>query len=468
VRQHLVAASATIALMLVVVLALADRLALHAAASMLAQELRQTDTQSIAGRGGGQGRGGQLMLDAAGTPMAGMGWMHGNGRGPGWRDATAGTAWPLAPTVLARGELQGYGMLPWVPQSVVWAARAVPSTGGGQAVLLVWNRTSAVRGAVYTTYLLVIGAILLTFLISLGFLAQAVRSVTRTLTAVTHAGRAMAQGQFAVTIPPQPTAELHELSTVVTGLATSLGQTMGDLQREHARLRQLEQAQRQFVADASHELRAPLSTMALTLDAWHDGLLAPDERPAAVTHLRTEVRRLGRMVTQLLDLSHIESGRQVLAREPLDLHEISVQVVAAMAASPRAPVTIDIPAGLPGVLGDRDAVYRILRNLLDNARRFTDTEGAICVWAKVEGDGVQLGVADTGRGIPEAVRLRVWDRFARAERERASEDGGSGLGLAIVKALAEAMGGTVGLTSAEATGTSVWVCLAKAENERQA
>jgi signal transduction histidine kinase len=296
---------------------------------------------------------------------------------------------------------------------------------------------------------------------------QTMYGVTRTLTTVTEAGRQMAAGDFAVVIPPQPTAELHQLSTVITDLASSLDSTLGNLRTEHARLQQMEQAQRQFVADASHELRAPLSTMALTLDAWHDGLLATEERPEAMTHLRTEVKRLGRMVAQLLDLSRIETGRQPITLEALDIHAISIQVLQSMAALPGAPITLDISDNLPPAHGDRDAVHRILRNLLDNARRFTPPDGVIRVWAKEEADGIFLGVTDTGCGIPESVRHRVWDRFARAERERAADDAGTGLGLAIVKALAEAMGGHVDLTSAEGQGTTVWVSLTKLENESE-
>jgi len=462
-RQHLVAASVTITLMLVVVLLLADRLALHTAAYALAQELRQSDAATVA-ISGGPGRGGRLVLDATGTPLTGMGWGHGNGRGPGWQQMTAITPWSLAPTVLARGELQGNGTLPWAPLPVVWAARAATDDTGAPVILLAWTRTSMVRGTASATYVLVIGSVVLAFLISMGFLMQTVWSVTRTLTTVTTAGRRMAEGNFAVAIPPQPTAELHELRTVITDLASSLDQTMGDLRTEQVRLQQMEQAQRQFVADASHELRAPLSTMSLTLDAWHDGLLQADERPEAVAHFRTEVKRLGRMVAQLLDLSRIETGRQLITVEPLDLHAISAQVLETMASLPGAPITEDMPADLPPVTGDRDAVHRILRNLLDNARRFTPADGAIRLWAKEEADGIHLGVTDTGCGIPAAVRQRMWDRFARAERERAGDDTGTGLGLAIVKALAEAMGGDVGLTSTEGVGTTAWVRLAKAEN----
>jgi two-component system sensor histidine kinase BaeS len=114
---------------------------------------------------------------------------------------------------------------------------------------------------------------------------------------------------------------------------------------------------------------------------------------------------------------------------------------------------------LPPVLADPDAVHRMLFNLLDNARRFTPADGVIRLWARAEDDRIVFGVTDTGSGIAAEAVERMWDRFARADRVRAAQDTGSGLGLAIVKALAEAMNGTVGLTSADGGGTTAWFSL---------
>lgn len=463
-RQHLIAASITLGLMLIVVLFLADHLALQSASYALAQELRDDDVQAVLA-GGGQGRGGRLLLDASGHPLrgSGMGWMRRNGWGPGWQEQANESAWSMAPVVLVKQELQGTGNLPWVPHPVVWAARVVSDSNSEPAILIIWNRTSAVRGAAKMTYTLVIAAIGLAFLVNLAFLVRTIRRVTRTLTTVTNAGRQMVAGDFAVTIPQQSTAELDDLRRVITDLATHLDTTLTDLQAEHQRLVRLEQAQRQFVADASHEMRAPLSTMALTLDAWHDGLLQPAEQADAVGHLRDEVKRLGRMVTQLLDLSRIESGREPLTLAPTDLREVCTQIHDLLADLPGAPITLEVPVDLPKVMADRDALHRIIRNLLDNARRFTPGDGNIRLWATVDAGGVQCGVTDTGCGIPAEITERVWDRFARAERERAGGDTGTGLGLAIVKALTEAMHGDVGLTSINGHGTTVCIRLPVSE-----
>jgi two-component system sensor histidine kinase BaeS len=115
------------------------------------------------------------------------------------------------------------------------------------------------------------------------------------------------------------------------------------------------------------------------------------------------------------------------------------------------------------VLADPDAVHRMLRNLVENARRFTPPDGTILLWAETEATTVRMGVSDTGSGIAPEELPRIWDRFARAAQARADGTAGTGLGLAIVKALAEAQGGTVGAESEPGVRTTVWVRLPLAE-----
>ncbi|MHB1457300.1 MAG: sensor histidine kinase [Armatimonadota bacterium] len=463
-RQNIIAVSITLGLVLLIVLFLADHLALQSAAQGLAQEISDVDERTLF-IPGGQGRGGRIVLDSKGRISAdSRGWRHRGGMGAGRQQMNYDAVWALAPDVLANGEKRGISVLPWTGQSMVWAARTVTVSSGEEFILVVWSRTSNVRGAARTIYILIIIAIGLAFLINTGFLAYTIRGVTRTLNDVTSAGRKMVNGDFNVSIPSQTTAELDDLSKVITDLALHLDLTLTELKTEQMRLTKLEQAQRQFVADASHELRAPLSAMTITLDAWHDGLLREEEYSEALDTLRSESKRLGRMVSQLLDLSRIQSGRQLFKNDVIDVCEMSNRVLETMNSTQGAPIDIDIPDNLPGVIADPDALHRILRNLLDNARRFTPAEGRITIWAKVDGDRVRIGVTDNGCGIPEESIHRMWDRFARAERERAGDATGTGLGLAIVKALVEAMDGTVGLDSLEGKGTTVWVSLNTAKN----
>lgn len=456
-RQHGLAALVTLVLMGLCLLLLADRLSLHSAEQSLVNEIREADLSHMT-QGLAQRRGGWLLLDAGGVPLRGRGRMLCGGMGPGWMAQMTGS-WSLAPAVMAGRERHGVGQLPWTPEAVVWAARAVPQEGSDPVILVAWNRVGAIRAAAGATYSLVIAAIVLASLISLALTWRTFTGITGVITAVTDSGRRMAAGDFAVHVPEQPARELDELARVVTGLATHLDQSINKLRNEHARLLRLEGAQRQFVADASHELRAPLSAMAITLDAWRDGLLRPDEELDAIAGIRQEVSRLGRMVEQLLDLSRIESGRQPLAILPLQIEPILREVLDTCEHLPGVKIILDTAADLPPVQADADALHRILRNLLDNARRFTPETGSIHVRACGNGQCVRIEVRDTGSGMSDDDLQRAWDRFSRTEQARADGRSGAGLGLAIVRALVDAMDGETGLESREGAGTTVWFTL---------
>jgi signal transduction histidine kinase len=452
-RSYIVAGLVTLALVLLGLLLLADHLALRAATGALAREVRIA-TPAMASEGCGQmmgaGRRGQALLDGAGCPL----------NGP---MATRCLPWISASYILESGEGHGIGQLPWVPGQVVWAARVIARTEDAPRILVAWNRVDAIRAAAGATYGLVILATLLAFLVSLGLAMRTTRGVARVLVEVTASGERMAAGDFQVQLPEQPTAELDQLSRVVSELAQGLDATLADLRAEHQRLANLEGLQRQFVADASHELRAPLASIALLLDAGRDGLLRPEEQAALLGQLRAEIARLSGMVEGLLDLSRLESGRELVAPMPMELVPALDAVTAGFHGLPGAPVTVQAPGDLPMVLADPDAVHRMLRNLVENARRFTPPDGTILLWAETEATTVRMGVSDTGSGIAPEELPRIWDRFARAAQARADGTAGTGLGLAIVKALAEAQGGTVGAESEPGVRTTVWVRLPLAE-----
>ncbi|GAA0658869.1 ATP-binding protein [Kitasatospora atroaurantiaca] len=203
-----------------------------------------------------------------------------------------------------------------------------------------------------------------------------------------------------------------------------LATTLNDLL---ARLDAATRQQRQFVADAAHELRSPLSSLRTQLEvaARHPGsaqwrTLAPD--------LAEEAERLSRLVDDLVWLARLDA-RPRLRRRPVDLDEIVFTEV--RHARQQTPLVIDESAvGAARVSGDAEALARTVRNLLDNAARHAT--GRVEVRLAVHDGVAELVVADDGPGIPEADRQRVFERFTRLDTARARNAGGSGLGLAIV------------------------------------
>ncbi|GAA3045062.1 sensor histidine kinase [Streptomyces glomeratus] len=214
-----------------------------------------------------------------------------------------------------------------------------------------------------------------------------------------------------------------------------LARTLNDLL---ARLDVATRQQRQFVADAAHELRSPLSSLHTQLEVAvrHPGSAAWETRGPALIE---ESERLSRLVDDLLRLARLDA-RPKLRKRPVDLDEIVFDEVCH--ARLHTPLLIDRHAvGAARVYGDEDALARVVRNLLDNSIRYAVDR--IDVSLRVRDGTACLVVADDGPGIPAADRRRVFDRFTRLDGARARDTGGSGLGLAIVHDIVAAHNGRV-------------------------
>jgi two-component system phosphate regulon sensor histidine kinase PhoR len=221
-------------------------------------------------------------------------------------------------------------------------------------------------------------------------------------------------------------------------------------------LRRLENIRKDFVANVSHELRTPLTSIKGYVEALLDG--AKDDPAASAKFLDIILKqsdRLNLIIEDLLELSKIESGRVLLKEEPVDLRPIierALSTIKPIADKNGHRLVSSIDPRLPAVAGDEDRLMQVLTNLLDNAVKYTPPGGTIIVGARMVQDTgsvraadrlVELTVADTGIGIPEQDRPRVFERFYRVDKARSRELGGTGLGLAIVKHIVEGHGGQV-------------------------
>jgi len=228
-------------------------------------------------------------------------------------------------------------------------------------------------------------------------------------------------------------------------------------------LKRLERMRREFVANVSHELRTPLTAIRGYAETLRDGGLDDRERAAEfVRVIHRHAERLRDLIEDLLDLAAIEHGEARLAIEPVRAQDAVSQaeaVVRPAAEAKRQSLAVDIPPGLPLLLGDRDRLAQILINLLDNAVKFTPEQGTIRVSAASAGGRVTLSVTDSGIGIPPEEMPRIFERFYRVDRSRDRREGGTGLGLAIAKHLVQGMGGTIEVESAPGAGATFRVSL---------
>jgi two-component system phosphate regulon sensor histidine kinase PhoR len=232
---------------------------------------------------------------------------------------------------------------------------------------------------------------------------------------------------------------------------------MRDLSAE----RRADRVRRDFIANASHELRTPVTAIRGAAETLQDSVELPPEAEGFVDMIARHALRLTRLTDDLLDLYRLETGTLKMERESVQLLPVAtaaLEVVAKAAAEKRLTLRNEVPERLRAS-ADRAALDQILLNLLDNAVKYTPEGGSITVRGEGLGPSVQLSVSDTGPGIERKHQARLFERFYRADEGRSRAQGGTGLGLAIVKHLSQAMGGEAGVESSS-NGSRFWVKLA--------
>jgi signal transduction histidine kinase len=224
--------------------------------------------------------------------------------------------------------------------------------------------------------------------------------------------------------------------------------------------KRLDAVRRDFVTNASHELKTPAASIQAAAETIATAALDDGEAvPRFAQQLEREAARLSRIVSDLLDLSRLESGSELLDRVRLDA-VVNDERERFERAAENAGVTLSVRSErTPVVRGSARDLSLLVRNLVDNAVRYTKPGGRIDVRVTSDADGVVLTVADTGIGIPARELSRIFERFYRIDRARSRETGGTGLGLSIVKHVTENHGGTVDVHSELGRGTSFEVRL---------
>jgi signal transduction histidine kinase len=246
-----------------------------------------------------------------------------------------------------------------------------------------------------------------------------------------EAARKVADGNFETPIP-----------VAAAGQLGSLARTFNEMQR---RLAELDSARKQFIANASHELRTPIFSLGGFVELLEEEDLSPAEREEFLRTMRQQIERMTKLTTDLLDLSQLDAGALVIQAGAVDLGGLAREVTREFGA--RADIrgsrlelrTPDRPAW---ALADPDRVRQIIRILLDNALTHTPEGTKVTVTTYAANRRAELTVSDEGTGIPQRVHQRIFERFYTADSA-----GGSGLGLAIARELAQRMNGSLSISS---------------------
>jgi two-component system, OmpR family, phosphate regulon sensor histidine kinase PhoR len=267
--------------------------------------------------------------------------------------------------------------------------------------------------------------------------------------------RAPVVGNLTVVFPEARTLAMRAFPLVDRGPTGRIVVTLTDITQR----RRLEVLRRDFVANASHELKTPVAAVRALAETLLTAL--PDDPETGrqfAERIAREAERLDVLARDLLDLSRVERG--TLDVEPVDLVGLAKEVLGGyedLATERRVRLRSELQQ--VSMRGDRAQLGLLLSNLLDNALRHTPAKGSVCVRLDAAESRALLQVADTGEGIPARELPRVFERFYRVDKARARQTGGTGLGLAIVRHVAEAHGGTVRVDSELGRGSTFTVAL---------
>ena len=231
-----------------------------------------------------------------------------------------------------------------------------------------------------------------------------------------------------------------------------------------SRVQSSQKSQRDFVANVSHELKTPLTSIQGFSQAIMDGTAdTPEALHQAAEVIYNEAGRMHRMALDLLDLARLEAGTADLKMSAVDMKALLNGVMekfAPMAARSEVNLKLELASDLPTFMGDGDRLAQVFTNLVDNALKFTPRNGTVALRALHDKGEVQVSVSDTGKGIPAKAIPHIFDRFYQADSSRAGgEKHGAGLGLAIVQEIVTAHGGRISVRSAEGRGTAFIVHL---------
>ncbi len=292
----------------------------------------------------------------------------------------------------------------------------------------------------------------LTFLAAYAMTAK----ITNPLRQMSNATKAYAQGDFSKRITVNGHDEMAELCTSFNQMASALSV--------------LESSRRSFVANVSHELKTPMTTIGGFIDGMLDGTIPPERHEEYLKTVSDEVKRLSRLVTSMLNLSKIEAGELELKPQEFDLTSMMIDCTLTFEQEiEKKEITVEgfEEMGIVNVFADRDMLYQVFYNLVDNAVKFTQKGGTISLFAGENAEGkICFAVQNTGDGISSEEIGKIFERFYKVDKSRSYDVKSAGLGLYLCKTIVEMHKGEIFAESVEGQFTRFTVMLPTPEKEK--
>ena len=303
------------------------------------------------------------------------------------------------------------------------------------AVLVLSSNTGLV-GLVETlmkTFLLSCLWVLIAAMLTVFFISEKISSPLKTMGI---AAKQYAQGKFDVRVPVRGNDEIAELAKAFNNMAQSLAN--------------VENTRQSFLANVSHDLRTPMTTISGFIDGILDGAIPEEKQSYYLGIIASEVRRLSRLVSSLLDISKIQAGERKFTKTAFDICEMARQILISFEQridEKKLDVSFECSRDNMTVYADRDAIHQVLYNLCDNGVKFAREGGAFRIRIEESDRRVSVSVYNEGDGIPEEELPFVFDRFYKSDRSRGLDKTGVGLGLYIAKTILDAHGQDISVHS---------------------
>lgn len=276
--------------------------------------------------------------------------------------------------------------------------------------------------------------------------------VYRPLRKITEAATQYASGNLDYEIPVRTEDEMGYLSASLNYMSSQL--------------RDMEDYQKKFVANVSHDFRSPLTSIKGYVEAMADGTIPPEMQKKYLDIILFETERLTDLTQDLLTLNEFDSKNLLLNKENFDIHEMIKNVAASFEGTcTQKKISIELlfASKQMEVFADKRKIQQVLYNLLDNAIKFSDPESTVTIETTERGEKVSISVKDYGIGIPRSALGKIWERFYKTDLSRGKDKKGTGLGLAIVKEAIQAHGENISVVSTEGVGTEFIFTLPRAQ-----
>lgn len=319
-------------------------------------------------------------------------------------------------TIAAEGRLGGV-----FRDKLLYVVKPIFSRNGVSGTVIVCSTIPYIREMQFGVMRMFLWTVIFVLILSLIVSAVLSKKIAKPVKEMTAVAKRIAAGDFSQRVSKDAKGELGVLAASFNQMTVALGE--------------MDEVQSSFISDVSHELRTPMTIISGFVDGVLDGTIPEEEHKKYLGIVLSEIKRLNRLVNDLLEMSRLNSGKVEYKMVPFDVTENIRKAVVSFGQSideKNIDVEVDFENDTMLVMGNSDSIYRVIANLMDNAVKFTPEGGKITIKAKNAGNKTKVSVENTGSGLNEKELNHIWDRFYQTDKSRASKKG-AGLGLYIVK-----------------------------------